>query len=123
MARASTQLVIILLLLNASAVIVAQSGIGAALDIDPQPGNEEQIEAANETARNDLSTSQGTLDTLFGMFTSTASTLETIYNTIFYGPAMLKNLGVPWWITDTFSAGLAIIVAVDIVHALTGRVL
>lgn len=123
MARASTQLVIILLLLNASAVIVAQSGIGAALDINPQPGNEEQIEAANETARNDISTSQGTLDTLFGMFTSTASTLETIFNTIFYGPVMLKNLGVPWWITDTFSAGLAIIVAVDIVHALTGRVL
>lgn len=120
MGRASRHIVVFLVILYAVSIMITASGVGAALDINPEVAGGEEIDAANESARN-ISPSQGTQDTLFSMFTSTASSYEIVYQVVFYGPMMLKSLGVPDFILLPVFAPMYIIVAADFIHLLTGR--
>lgn len=120
MTRPSIQIVTFLILLNLTAGVITASGVGAALNINPEIGGDERVEATNESASS-VEPSQGLRDTLFSMYTSTAGTLKDIVKLVFYGPAMLQNLGVPKFLTTFLFGGASVIVAVDVIHYLTGR--
>lgn len=120
MGRASTQLVLFVLILNGVGGVITGSGLGAALDIDPQLGGQDAIDEATEQA-NQFEPSQGLTDTLFGMFVSAAMLLSVMYDLIFYGLVMLMNLGVPAWLVEPFRAAVTLIVLVDLIHIATGR--
>lgn len=120
MTRPTIQIVICLLLLNLSAGLITGSGLGAALDINPEVIDDG---AANNTLDNasQVEPSQGRLDTLFSLFTSTAGTMKDIFTLVFYGPMMLRSIGIPKFMTDFLFGAAAIIVAADVIHYLTGR--
>lgn len=118
--RPSIQIVIFLVLLNASAGLITASGLGAALDVNPEIGGDEAVGDAQQEAEQ-VEPSQGRLDTLFSLFTSTAGTMASIFKLIFYGPVMLQNLGVPAFITTFVFGAAGIVVAADVIHYLAGR--
>lgn len=120
MTRPSIQIVTFLLLLNLAAGLITASGLGAALAIDPEIGGNDAVDRTQQNAST-VEPSQGRLDTLFSLFTSTGSTMATIFKLVFYGPAMLMNLGVPEFITTFVFGGAGVIVAADVIHYLTGR--
>ena len=120
MGRASTQIVIFLVLLTAASNAIMVSGVGAALEISPGTGAEDEVQEVQDEA-DSIEPAQGTSETLFTMYTSTTQTFETIFTFVFAAPLMFINLGVPSWLTAMFFAPMAIIVAADIVHLLTGR--
>lgn len=120
MGRASTQIVIFLILLTAMANVISASGVGAALEIDPHTQGEEEVDRVQEEAEK-VEAPQGIADTLFALFISVTNTIQPVYNVIFAAPLMFQNLGVPSWLTTAFFAPMVVIVAADIVHVLTGR--
>lgn len=109
-----------LVLLNASAGLITASGLGAALNVNPEIGGDGKIDGAEASAE-EIKPSQGNLDTLYSLFVSTTGTMEDIFTIITYGPQMLMNLGVPTWIVGFVGAPATFIVAMDVVHFLTGR--
>ena len=121
MSRTSVQLVMFLIILNAVAGVVTVSGLGAALDIDPDTGAEDRIQRSIDTAAEDVEPTQGITDTLFSMFVSVTMTFSTIVNLMTYGTTMVINLGMPAWIVRPFEGIVYIIIAADLMHMLTGR--
>jgi hypothetical protein len=117
--RKSTRVAVFLLLLNASATAVVQSGVANDWGVDPNPGMDEAIQDLEEAMGNIDPTNFG--DTLFGLYTSVTSAVEVIFNFVFYGPIMFQNLGVPDWATGVFFAPQYLFVGTDIVFVLSGR--
>lgn len=118
--RLSTKLVTILILMNAFAGMFVASGLAADLHIEPQPGGDQQIDQVNQNASS-VQPANGIGSTLFGLYTSVTNTLETVYNFVFFGPVMLKNLGLPEFLTAFFNSVTTLVVGRDIIYALTGR--
>jgi hypothetical protein len=119
MAR-STNIVIFLLLLNASAGLLTASGVAADWGIQPDPGGDQQASAVNSEAQG-LSPGKGGTETLFGLFITAANTFKGIFGFIFAGPLMLINLGLPSWLVTFVFAPQYVLVAVDLLYLFTGR--
>jgi len=88
----STNILIILVALNASAVLVGAIGLGADAGYEPTVGGNEQIEQANETA-GDVEGSAGVIDSFVGAVLGAVGQLISIFDVVVAGPAMLANLG------------------------------
>lgn len=87
--RVSVYIVLFLLFFNGGAELLIDTGVAGDMGIDPATGNDEKLEKASEDARN-VDPGTGTGGTLFGMYNALASTVGTIFDTIFPGAAMLK---------------------------------
>lgn len=113
MARATTQIVIGLMLLTAASNAIMFSGVGAALDIAPSTGAEDRVEQTQDDASG-FEPSQGNSDTLFSLYTSVTTVITSIYQIVFAAPLMFINLGVPTWLTGFIFTPLVVIVVTDI---------
>ncbi len=120
MARFSVELVIVLLCMNLFAGFITASGVGAALNINPELGQEEAIDDVEEEAQN-VTPGGGIRDTLQGLYSSVTDGLQPIFMFIWYGPYMLSNLGVPEFLTTGVSAIITLMIALDVVYLLTNR--
>lgn len=87
--RVSVYIVMFLVFFNGGALMLQSTGAADWMGIDPAEGNDEQIKNATEAAKNP-NPGRGIGETLFGMYNSLAGTLETVFNTVMPGAAMLK---------------------------------
>jgi len=117
--RKSTRIAVFLLLLNASAAAVGQSGVADDWGVDPNPGMDEAIEDLEQAMDNIDPSNLG--ETLFGLYTSITSSVKIVFNFVFYGPVMFNNLGVPAWATGVIFAPQYLFVGTDIAYVLSGR--
>jgi len=115
----STNLVLILVLINVAAGIVT---VAAPVDVAPSVGGGSEIDSTKENI-SDRQTNRPASDELIGAFFGLGQLLSELRNIIFYGPQMLANLGVPAVITNGFQIVLSFVVACDVVEGITGRVL
>lgn len=120
MGRASTQIVIVLVLMTAASNAIMASGVGAALGVAPTTGAQGEIDDVQDSA-DSIQPSQGPTETLFSLYNSVTGVFNNIYGVIFAAPLMLINIGVPTWLTTFLFAPAVVIVAADIAHLLTGR--
>lgn len=118
--EAAITVVLFLVLLNASAVAMNESGLSDNLGVNPNPGGDDEISSANESARN-ISATGGIGQTLFGALAAVADTFNSIGELIFAGPRMFINLGVPEYIVTFVFAPAYIIVGIAVADILTGR--
>lgn len=118
--RPSTRIVIFLVFFNLAASMVMASGLGAAWGVAPNPGGDDEIDAANAEAEQ-VEPSGGFGETLFMMYNSIADTFNAIVRVVFAGPTMLTNVGIPAWFTTFLFGPMYILVGLDIMYALTGR--
>jgi len=117
--RVSVYIVLFLLFFNAGAVMLESTGIADTMGIQPAEGNSDELEDAKRAAESP-DPGNGLGGTLFGLYNSLAGLLETIFDTIFPGAAMLKANGFPdFFITFLFS-GASIVVALDIASYFRG---
>jgi|APHM01.1.fsa_nt_gi hypothetical protein len=116
----STNILIILVALNASAVLVGSIGLGAEAGYNPTVGGDDRIEEANQSASN-VEGSGGVIDSFVGAVLNAASQLVTIFSVVVAGPQMLLNLGVPGPIVALVAAPLYIVVGIDLLEVISGR--
>jgi hypothetical protein len=116
----STNIVIFLVLLNASAVFIGATGIGNDLGYTPTVGGDEQIGEATDAASN-VEASRSALDNFIAGIIAAADTMSTIFGVVIAGPQMFINLGVPTALVAFISAPLYILVGIDILQIISGR--
>lgn len=117
--RVSVHIVLFLVFFNAGAVMLQDTGVADDMGINPDEGNDERLEQASDAAR-EPDPGSGIGSTLFGMYNSLAGTVETVFNTIFPGAAMLKANGFPNFWIDFLFAAMPIIVGLDTVAFFRG---
>lgn len=117
----STNILIFLVALNASAIVIGAVGLGADLGYQPTIGGDGEIQNANESAANVEAQSDSAFDTFVGAVISAASTITTILGVVTAGPQMLVNLGVPAFIVLPLATPLYILVGIDILQIISGR--
>lgn len=119
--RPAKAIVIFLVMFHASGAYMATSGFAEAAGVDIRPSGGDAVEAANQTAAEEMDPESGIADNLFGMFTSLGGTLESIFAVLFAGPLMLMSVGVPGEAMTFLYSVATILVAFDLYYALTGR--
>lgn len=118
--RKTTKIVVFLIMLHASAGLIAASGLGADMGVMPDPGGDDKVQTAKDSANN-VEAEGGIADTLFALYNSVAQSLTAFLNTAFALEIMLTNIGVPAYVTAFLVAPIPIIVGMDLVYLLTGR--
>lgn len=118
--RITTLVLVFLVFLNGSAGVFVQSGAAADWGVAPNPGGDQAIEEANSTSQ-DLQSSGGFGDTLFGLFVSVANWFSNLIGAIFAAPSMFVNLGMPAYLATFIFGPLYILATADIAYILTGR--
>lgn len=116
--RWSAQFILFLIFFNGGAsVMIPGAGWDANLGIDPHVGEPQELEQVNQTA-SDFETGSGIGQTLFGLYNAVAGTLESMFNAIFPGGAMLKNAGVPDYIVNYGFSAATVLAAWDLIGVL-----
>ncbi|MUV59790.1 hypothetical protein [Halobacterium sp. CBA1126] len=103
-----------LVFFNAGAGLLAVSGTAEYLGVQPNPGGGEALAGATDSTQN-FQTGQGGGETLFTLYNTLSGTLESIFNAIFPGAAMMKNVGVPDYLVNFLFTGLALIPGYDLI--------
>lgn len=117
MAKASVYIVLFLISFNASAAMLDATGVADDLGLSTSPNEPEELQKAQQESK-EFSPGQGGAATLFGLYGSLAGVLETIFNAMMPGAAMLKNAGLPEFYVH-FAFTLATLVpALDLVSFL-----
>lgn len=120
--RKSTHIVFFLIAMTAGANMFVASGAASDLGIAPQPGQDQLIKTVEES--DDVQNPNpggGGGETLFGLFTSAAGIINSIYRIVFAADIMFRNIGVPRFITDGLFRAVPFIVALDLLYVFTGR--
>lgn len=119
--RKTTQVVLFLVCLNAAAGAIQVSGVDSQIGMAPEPGGDEHLEEANESATQ-FSPGNSGEGTLFGALTGIASALGNVFVLATVGgPLMFLNLGFPVWAVTFLFSPMYIIAALDIMYAISGR--
>ncbi|GAA0305483.1 hypothetical protein [Halarchaeum salinum] len=112
--KISMWIVLFLVFFNAGAGLLGASGAAAYLGVQPSPGGGEELASATSSTQ-DFRTGSGGGETLFALYSTLSGTLESIFNAIFPGAAMLKNAGVPDYLVTFLFTGLALIPGYDLI--------
>lgn len=113
--KASFVIVLFLIFFAAMPGVLASSGTADYIGYHPEVCAQELTES-EEMQKFDTGQTGGS--TLFGLYNSLAKPLESLFNSIFPGAAMLKCGGVPPYMVNFLFAGLAIVPGRDLIKFL-----
>ena len=113
----STNLILFLILLNASAGIVAATG---PTNISPSTGGSDIIVRA-EGEIIERETNQPSSEEIIGSFFGVGKLIQSVDQILFAGPNMLQTLGMPAILVTGFKTSVIFIVGFDVAEAVTGR--
>lgn len=120
MSLRSINILVILVLLNSSAVFVGAMPVSGDLGFQPSVGGDQAIDEAT-TAGEEIQSERSSLDQFVGGIIAAASTITTMLGVVVAGPTMLINLGVPAALVTLIAAPLYIYVGLDLLKVLSGR--
>jgi hypothetical protein len=113
----STNLILFLILLNASAGIVAATG---PTNLSPSAGGSDVIVRA-EGEIVERESNQPSSEEIIGSFFGLGKLLQSIDQVLFAGPNMLQRLGMPAILVTGFKTAVIFIAGFDVAEAVTGR--
>jgi len=118
--RKTWAIAVFFIFFNAGSLLLEVTGVSAAWGVESPTGTVDALDEAIE-AMNGIQASGGLADTLFGSFTAVASGTEAIGRAVLAGPLLLQSAGVPLAFTTFLFAPVALLIARDIYHAISGR--
>lgn len=119
--RISTNIVLFLIIMNATSGFLVATGVANDLGIAPLTGGGEQVESVNDAAE-DPNPGGGGGGTLFGLFVSAAEVVKNVFvMATVGGPLMLLNAGMPPALVTFLFAPMYAIVGADTIYVYTGR--
>jgi len=121
MTRITTTLLVILLLMNGSASVMAASGMSEDLGVNLAPGISDTMDDTIQQLREGFSPSAGLGDTLFALFIAALGVGGIVVNAITATPTLLLNLGFPAWIVFPLFAPIYAISTFELIYIATGR--
>jgi len=117
--RISVYFVMFLLFFNAGGAMLESTGAADTMGIDVAEGNDKELQQAKDAAGNP-DPGNGLGGTLFGLYNSLAGLLETIFDTIMPGAAMLKANGFPDFLVNFLFTGMSVIIGLDVISYFRG---
>jgi len=113
-------ILIFLILLNASAAFVGQTDFAKQTGVELQIGGGDQIERAEQQAKN-INVNRNGLDSFVGAIIAATSIMTTMVSVVVAGPAMLINLGAPAPLVVFIAAPIYVLIGLDIAYMMSGR--
>lgn len=120
MSLRSTNVLVVLILLNSTAIFVGALPVAGDLGYQPQVGGGDKIDEATDAGQ-DIQSERSALDQFVGSIITAANTLTTMFDVVVAGPTMLTNLGVPGALVTLVTAPLYVYVGLDLLQVLSGR--
>jgi len=121
MSRVTTNILVILVLVNSAVGIADASGLTEDTGVELDTGVSESLDAAVDQARTGFSPDSGAGETLFTLFIGAYFFAQAMFQTVFSAPTLLMNLGFPAWFVVPITAPIYIIAMMDLVYIAAGR--
>jgi hypothetical protein len=116
----STNVLVVLVLLNAAAVFAGTLPVTDDLGYQPTVGGDAEIQEATDAGK-EIQSERSSLDQFVGGIIAAASTITAMLGVVVAGPQMLINLGAPAALVTFVAAPLYIYVGLDLLQVLSGR--
>jgi len=121
MTRVTSTVLVMLLLFNASAVIMEGSGLSDDLGVDLAPGISATLDDTINELRNGFSADAGPGETLFSLFAAGIGVVKILLQGVYAAPTMFLNLGFPTWFVGPVFVPMYLIGTLELVYVATGR--
>lgn len=121
MSRISTNILIILVLINGSIGIADASGLSEDAGVHLDTGVGDTLDKSIEHAKESFSPGSGGGETLYNLFWSAWNFFKTLIVATYSAPSLFINLGFPEWFVIPIFAPLYIIAVLDLIYAAAGR--
>jgi hypothetical protein len=121
MSRVSTNILVILILINSAVGIADASGLSEDVGVELDTGVSESLDNAISTAQDGFAPDSGAGETLFTLFVGAFFFAQAMFQTVFSAPTLFLNLGFPVWFVVPVTAPLYVIAMLDLVYIATGR--
>lgn len=118
--RKSFALVVFYFYLTAAANLIEVTGVSAAWGVEAPVGVTTAVADVTQELRT-IDTGLNLLETLIAVFSAVAGTIEAMGRGVFALPLFLDSIGVPTPFVAFLFAPAVVLVARDIMHALSGR--
>lgn len=121
MSRISTNILIILVLINGSVGIADASGLSEDTGVSLETGVGESLDKSVAHAKKGFAPGSGAGQTLYNLFWSAWNFFKTLIVGTYSAPSAFINLGFPAWFIVPLFAPLYIIAVLDLIYAAAGR--
>jgi len=121
MPRISSQVLIVLILLNGAVGIADAAGLSQDLGTQFDTGVSESLDKAIDQAKTGFSPDSGAGETLFSLFVGAFFFVQGMFEAVFSAPTLFMNLGFPEWFVIPIFAPMYVIAALDFVYVAAGR--
>jgi len=124
MSRIGSTILVFMILLNGMSTVMAASGLNDDLGVSINPGAEQTVDDIITNAQAGFSPSTSIVESFVGVSLAALNTFELIIGGITVGgPVMFINLGFPNWIVIPVFAPMYLIITLEFIYVVTGRVL
>lgn len=121
MARITTTVLIILVLLNGTVTVMEGSGLTDDMGVQLAPGISSTMDDVVENARTGFSPNTGVVESLITLFVAALKTFQVLIQGIYAAPTMFLNLGFPAWLVFPVFAPMYIVAVFNAIYMATGR--
>lgn len=121
MARITTAILLIVVLLNGATGIMAASGLSEDTGINIASGVESKINDITDSIQDSFNPSTDIVDSLILLFLALKDTFILVVEGAFAAPTLIINLGFPPWLVLPLFAPMYIIASLEVASVVTGR--
>lgn len=124
MSRIGSTILVMMILLNGMSTVMAASGLNDDLGVSINPGAEQTVNDIIKNAKEGFSPSTTIVESFVGVSLAALNTFELLVTGLTAGgPVMFMNLGFPSWIVLPVFAPMYLIVTLEFIYVVTGRIL
>lgn len=113
-------LTIMLVVANAAGGFLIAAGAGQVYDMSPEPGVDDEVQRANENAREIQDEQLGAAESVVGPTITGIDAIDALLSAPFAAPILLLNLGIPQFIVEFTFAPLYVAASIDIAFMIRG---
>lgn len=121
MSRVTTSVLIILMLANGSATIMAASGLSDDIGVQLNPGIEDKMNSIESTMKDGFEPNTGVVESLQSMLIAFGRLFLVAIEGMWAAPTMLINIGFPTYLVTAFFAPAYLIATMELGSLLIGR--
>jgi len=121
MARITTTILTLLLLMNGSVTIMASSGLSEDVGVEVAPGISDKMDTVVDEMQQGFSPNVNVVESFVSLAVAGVNLFQIVVEGTYAAPAAFMNLGFPAWLVLPLAAPLYLISTLEILYIALGR--
>jgi hypothetical protein len=121
MARITTTILVLMLLMNGTVTIMSSSGLSEDIGVELAPGISDKMETVVEEMKKGFSPNANVVESFVSLAIAGVSLFQVVVEGTYAAPSAFMNLGFPAWFVIPISAPLYLLATLEVLYIALGR--